>query len=148
MDICHLKNAEFEPTCQKYKSRVVLRGGTVKDDSGACAVFTVQGSSASQLTAALVMDVIARPPRSAGQAADAVSAYTQVQMEDAPKNCSEFPSLNVHIYKYIYVYGYVFHDTNGPNLGQTLKIQWFLLNESYTDIHLLASCTTDSSRKF
>ena len=25
--------------------------------------------------------------------------------------------------------GYVFHHVNGPNHGQTLKIQWFLLNE-------------------
>ena len=57
----------------------------MKDDSGSCAVFTEQNSSASQMTAAKVMDVIARLPRCAGQAADAVSAYTQVEMEDAPK---------------------------------------------------------------
>ena len=31
------------------------------------------------------MDIISRPPGCAGQAADAVSAYTQVSMEDAPK---------------------------------------------------------------
>ena len=31
-----------------------------------------------------VMDVIARPPGCAGQAADAISAYTQVEKEDAP----------------------------------------------------------------
>ena len=33
-----------------------------------------------------VMDVIARLPGCAGQAADAVSAYTQVKMEDAPSS--------------------------------------------------------------
>ena len=60
MDISHLKNAELEPTFQKYKERVVFRGDIVKDDSGACAVFTEQGSSASQMTAAKVMDVNAR----------------------------------------------------------------------------------------
>ena len=43
-----------------------------------------KGSSASQMTAAKVMDVISRLPGCAGQAADAVSAYTQVKMEDAP----------------------------------------------------------------
>ena len=48
MDICHLKNAELEATHQKYKGRVVLRGDIVKDDSGSFAVFTEQGSSASQ----------------------------------------------------------------------------------------------------
>ena len=30
MDICHLKNAELEAKHQKYKGRVVLRGGVVK----------------------------------------------------------------------------------------------------------------------
>ena len=85
MDICHLKNAELEAKHQKYKGRVVLRGDIVKDDSGSYAVFTEQGSSASQMTAAAVMDIISRLPGCDGQAADAVSAYTQVKMEDAPK---------------------------------------------------------------
>ena len=83
MDICHLKNAELETKHQKYKGRVVLRGDIVKDDSGSYAVFTEQGSSASQMTAAKVMDIISRVPGCAGQTADAVSAYTQVKMEDA-----------------------------------------------------------------
>ena len=56
MDICHLKNAELEKKHQKYKGRVELRGDIVKDDSGSHAVFTEQGSSASQMTAAKVMD--------------------------------------------------------------------------------------------
>ena len=51
------KNAELEPKLQKYKGRVVLRGDIVRDDSGAYAVFTEQGSSASQMTAAKVMDI-------------------------------------------------------------------------------------------
>ena len=41
-------------------------------------------AEASQMKAAEVMDIISRLPGCAGQAADAVSAYTQVQMEDAP----------------------------------------------------------------
>ena len=85
MDMCHLKNAELEAKHQKYKGRVVLRGDIVKDNSGSYAVFTEQGSSASQMAAARVMDIISRLPRCAGQAADAVSAETQVKMEDAPK---------------------------------------------------------------
>ena len=36
------------------------------------------------MTAAKVMDTISRLPGCAGQAADAVSAFTQVKMEDAP----------------------------------------------------------------
>ena len=50
MDLCHLKNAELEAKHQKYKGRVVLRGDIVKDNSGSYAVFTEQGSSASQIT--------------------------------------------------------------------------------------------------
>ena len=85
MDICHLKNAELEATHQKNKGPVVLRGDIVKDDSGSYAVFTEQGSSASQMTASEIMDIISRLPGCDGQAADAVSAYTQVKMEDAHK---------------------------------------------------------------
>ena len=48
--------------------------------SGSCAVFTEQGSSTSQMTAAKVMDVIARLPDCTKQAADAVSAYTEVKI--------------------------------------------------------------------
>ena len=81
MDICHLK---LEAKHQKYKGRVVLRGDIVKDNSGSYAVFTEQGSSASQMTVAKVMDIISRLPGCARQAADVVSAYTQVKMEDAP----------------------------------------------------------------
>ena len=47
----------------------------MKDDSGSYAVFTEQGSSASQMTAAKNMDIISRLPSCDGQAADAVSAY-------------------------------------------------------------------------
>ena len=75
MDLCHLANSELEPQFQKYTGRVVLRGDIVKDDFGANAVFTEQGSSASQMTAANM----ARLPDCDGQAADAISAYTQVK---------------------------------------------------------------------
>ena len=77
MDMCHLKNAELKAKHQKYQRRVVLRGDIVKDNSGSSAVFTEQGSSASQMTAAKVMDIISRLPGFDGQAADAVSAYSR-----------------------------------------------------------------------
>ena len=84
MDIFHLKTLELDPKSQKYQGRVVLRGDTVKDDSDSHAVFTEQGSSASQMTAAKIMDIISRLPGFDGQAADAVFADTQLTMEDAP----------------------------------------------------------------
>ena len=116
MDICHLKKAELEPQFQKYKGRVVLQGDVVKDDSGACAVFTEQGSSASQITAAKVMDVIARLLDCDGQAADAMSACAQVKMEDAPK-LPKFRSQKVQ------TCGYAFQDTYGRNHGPVWKTQ-------------------------
>ena len=98
MDICHLKKAELQKKHQKYKGRVVLRGDIVEDDAGSSAVFTEQGSSASQMTAATVMDIISRLPGCAGQAADAVLAETQVKMEDAPK--SECPDIWIRLPHY------------------------------------------------
>ena len=91
LDICHLKNAELETKHQKDKGRVVLRcdvvlrGDIVIGDSGSYAVFTEKGSSASQMTAAAIMDTISGLPGCDGQAADEVSAYTQAKMEDARK---------------------------------------------------------------
>ena len=122
---CLLKNAELEAKHQKYKGRVVLRGDIVKDDSGSYAVFTEQGSSASQMTAAEVMDIISRFPVCSSQAADAVSANTQVKTEDAPK-FSKIPK------SYCPDNRFVYHDTNGPNHGPVSKTQTFLLNEICT----------------
>ena len=127
IDICHLKNAELEPNFQKYKGRVVLRGDIVKDDSGAYAVFTELGSSASQMTAAKVTDVIARLTDCDGQAAGAVSAYTQVKMEDAPRLHSipkwECPDVWIR-------------PPRNKCHGLTVKIQWFLSNEICMDTQL------------
>ena len=123
MDICHVKNTELETKHQKNKGRVVLRGDIVKDDSGSYAVFTEQGSSASQMTAAKVMDITSRLPGCAGQAANAVPAYTQVKMDDAPKLFkipkSECPDIWIRLH----------HDTDGHNHGPVWKTQAFLLSE-------------------
>ena len=124
MDICHLKNAELEAKHQKYKGPVVLRGDIVKDDSGSYSVFTEQGSSASQMTAAKIMDIISRLPGCDGQAADAVSAKTQVKMEDAHK--SKFQNRSVQ------TFGFVYHDTSGQIHGPVWKTQSFHLSEICT----------------
>ena len=74
------------------------------------------------------MDIISRLPGCAGQAADAVSACTQIKMEDAPK-LFKFPNRNVQ------TFGFVYHGTNGPDHGQTLKIPWYFLNETCMVTH-------------
>ena len=86
--ICHLKNAELEAKHQKYKGRVVPRGDIVKDDSGSYALFTEQGSTASQMTAAKVMDIISRLPGCAGQAADAVFENSNIGMPRHVDSCT------------------------------------------------------------
>ena len=75
----------WRQSTKKYKGRVVLRGDIVRDDSGSYAVFTEQGSSASKMTAAKVMEIKSRLPGCDGQAADAISAFSQVKMEDDHK---------------------------------------------------------------
>ena len=86
MDLCHLENAELEPQFQKStKGGVVLRGDTVKDVSGSYAVFTEQGSSASQMTAAKVMDIISRLPGSQDKQPMQYQPAPRPKMEDAPK---------------------------------------------------------------
>ena len=53
---------DWRQSTKNTKVEFVLRGDIVKDDSGSYAVFTNQGSSASQMTAAKVMDIISRLP--------------------------------------------------------------------------------------
>ena len=124
MDICHLKNAELEAKHQKYKGRVVLRGDIVKDNSGSYAVFTEQGSSASQMTTAKIMDIISRLLGCDGQAAHAVSGYTQVKMEDGHKLFFLKKNRN----RSVQTFGFVYHDTNGQNHGPVWTTQLFLLS--------------------
>ena len=120
---------------QKYKGRVVHRGDTVKTTLEPTQFFfTEQGSSASQMTEAKIMVVVARLQDCDGQAADAGSACFQVKLEDAPK--SECP------------HGYVFHGTNVGKPGQTLKILLYLSNEMYMDILWRDCHGKDKSRKF
>ena len=73
-------------------------------DSGGYAVFTEQCSSSSPMTAAKVMDVIARRLECDGQAADATTACTKVKMKDDPKLLnipkSECPDVWTHLPKH------------------------------------------------
>ena len=119
MDLCHLKTSELEPQFHKYKGRVVLRGDIVKDDSGSYAVFTEQGSSASQMTAAKEMDIISTLPGCSGQAADAVSACSQVKNGRCTNVIKNIQSQNVQIF------GYVYQSTNCQDHVPVWKIQMF-----------------------
>ena len=80
MALCFLKNVDLAKRQQTYKGRVVLRGDNIKDKEGYQAVFTEQGASAPQMVGAKSLDACARMPGMAGSAADAIPAYTQVNM--------------------------------------------------------------------
>ena len=107
---------KMETKHPKYKGRIVLRGDIVTDDSGSHAVFTEQGPSSSQMTAAKVMDIISRLPACAGQAADAVFAYSQVKKGGCSQIIQKFQYRNVQTFRFVY------HDTNGQNHGPVWKI--------------------------
>ena len=132
---------EFEPKFQTYKGRVVFRGDIVKEDSGSYAVFREYASSASRMTAAQVMVVSARPPKCAGQAADAESTYILVNMEDA-STLLKLPRQNVQMFWYVH------RDTSGQYLARTSKVLWFFSDEISVVIHLPDYCGKDCSKKF
>ena len=158
--LCHidghiaLQKAELEPTLQKYQGRGVLRGDIVKDDSGACAVFTEQGSSASQMTASKVMDVIAKLLDCNGRAADAVSAYTQVKLEDAPRLLkiakSECPDIWIRLPRHKWPKSKafsieIFPDTHWQDCcGKTIwrKFCWSLAGKKYQIGNVFCSLKT------
>ena len=98
----------------------------MKYDSVALMLFLpCRVSSASQMTAAKVMDVTASIPGCAGQAADAVSAYTHVNHG----GCSQISqNSEVRMSRHMETSS----TTNGKNLGRPLKIEWFFLNEICT----------------
>ena len=123
MDSCHLKNAKLEAKHQKYKGRKVLRGGIVKDDSGSYAVFTEQGSSASQMTAAK-KSWISYPDCLVAQDKQLTQYLlkpgkngrcSNIILENPESECPD-----------------IWISTNGLNHGPVWKIQSFLLSEICT----------------
>ena len=81
-----------------------------------------RGSSASQMTAAKIMDVIARLPGCYGQAADAVSAYTRA-LDGAPKLLkipkSECPDGWIRLPRHKW-----------PDSWVNIEDTWYILNET------------------
>ena len=82
--LCHLKKSELEQKFRTVEGFCCSPRCCSEDDSRSYTVFTEQRSSASQITAAKNLDVVVKLLGCAGQASDAVSAYTQVEVEDDP----------------------------------------------------------------
>ncbi|WP_288992749.1 DNA (cytosine-5-)-methyltransferase, partial [uncultured Marinobacter sp.] len=83
--LCHQKNSEQSVEFRSYKGRVIFRGDIVRDEDGAYAVFTEQGTSASHSASTKIIDAIAHMPGMAGSDADAKAAYTQIKLSDATR---------------------------------------------------------------
>ena len=128
MDICLLKNAELEAKHQKYKGRVVLRGDIVKDDSRSYAVFTEQGSSASQMTAAKSHVYHFQTTRLRRDKQRTQYLLIPRWKWKMLQNYWKFQNGNVQ------TFGFVYHDTNGQDHGTVWKTQSFLLSEICTVI--------------
>ena len=132
MDICHLKNAELEAKHQKIQQVVLLlRGDTVKDDSGSYAVFTEQGSSASQMDSR--------------QNHGYHLQIAWLRWTSSRRSICLYPSKNGRCSQIIensenrnvQRFGFVYHDTNRLNHGPVWKTQSFFLKGICT-VHPLA----------
>ena len=80
--LCHEKHSELNLADPEYKGRVVFRGDIVRDKDGYYAVFSEQGTSSSHMAATKLLDAIARMPGCDGEDSDAMSAYTQVKLDE------------------------------------------------------------------
>lgn len=80
--LCHEKHSELLNHLQSYKGRVVFRIDLVIDIHGYYAVFSEQGTSSCHMVATKFIDAIVRLPDCDGEDSDAMSAYTQVKLDE------------------------------------------------------------------
>ena len=86
MDICHFwRVPNWRQSTRNTKVELYFEATLWKTIQGLMQYLPNEDHQHHKMTAAKVMDIISRLLGCAGQAADAVSAYTQVIMEDAPK---------------------------------------------------------------
>ena len=114
MDIRHLKNAEVELKLKEVERDVV------KADSGACAVFTEQSSSASQMTAAKNHGCYCKITRLWW-----TSSWCNISVHPSKIHKSECPDVWIRFPRH----------KNGQNHERKLKNPWFLLTEICTVVH-------------
>ena len=134
--------------------RCSLRGAPRKQDGdepvrsrknkSAYAVFTEQGSSASQ------MDIISRLPGCDGQAADAVSAFAQVKKKDAHKLFkipkSECPDIWIRLPRHKWPKSWSSMEVPVVPLGRNLYV--ILCQDYYGKGNLRKSCFNTCGRRF
>ena len=141
MDICHLsKIRSWNQKLQKYKGRSVLSGDIIEDDSGAYAVFAEQGSSASQMTAAKKHGRYCKMTR-----LWPTSSWRSISWHSNKIGRCSQTAQNSEIGMFL-MFGYAFHDTNGQNHCEKVKILWYILNGTCTVTHWLDCSGKDNSK--
>ena len=123
MDMCHLKNTELEPQFQKYKGRVVLRGDIVLCSFCWAGLVCVTNDCLKNNGCCWKSTRLWR-----------TSSWCSICLHSGKNwrtltDCSKFPSDNVQ------TYGHVFHDINGRNPRQSLKIPWYFFNKICMVVH-------------
>ena len=114
----------------------------MKDDAGSYVVFTEQGSSASQMTAAKVMDFFEQDYQDAQDKRQTQHPQTPRSKWKMHRRYEKIQNQNVQ------TFGFVYHDTNDLNHGPVWKIQSFLLSEICTVILWQDCYGKGNSRKF
>ena len=84
-DLCHQKHSERTDLPAEYKGRVIFQGNMMRDETGFYAIMSEQGTSASHMAGAKILDGLARMPGMTGHDSDARSAYTQVRLAEAAR---------------------------------------------------------------
>ena len=119
-----------------------MRGDVVKDDFGSHAVFSEQGAFASYMTAAKVLDVISRFQGCAGQASDAVSAYTEVKKNERRAKVMELTKIRVP--------SHLDASTTFPPpqiMGRKSRPSGYHLKDICTDTHWQDCCGSENLKK-
>ena len=96
-------------------------------DSGSCAAFTEQGSSASQMTSAT-----------------SFGGYCHTTWM---RKTSKRRSVSLHPSQISRIYGFGCRDTRDPKRGKAFKNLWFRVKEMCTDTALLDCCGRDSLKR-
>ena len=87
----HGKDSEMCLDDPEYKGGVVSRGDIVRHADGYYAIFSERGTSSSHMAATKFLDAIARLPDCDGEDSDAMSAYTQVELDEVEKALAKRP---------------------------------------------------------
>lgn len=75
MDLCHTKKSQLSDELRRYEGRISGKGDVIKDETDQYAVFCEQGTSASDISTAKLLDMVSRLPGCTEELSDAIRAF-------------------------------------------------------------------------